>query len=172
MIKIRKLTEKDYQSFRDLRQLHLDSDPQSVSTTASAWQEAPKEKVLALLKFEGIEADEFILGAFSSNTLVGMLGFKRELRKHSTMHKGMFWGFFVNKLNRDKGIGTMLLERALLIAKEFEWCEMIRVMITTTDEAAIHLAEKTGFARYGLEHKSLKMGSQYHDYYYYNIYFD
>ena len=49
---------------------------------------------------------------------------------------------------------------------------MIRVMITTTDTAAIKIAEVFGFERYGTEKKSLKINGNYFDDHYYNKYFD
>ncbi|MDP8220788.1 MAG: GNAT family N-acetyltransferase [Candidatus Stygibacter frigidus] len=108
---IRKLSINDYDSFRSLRQCHLETDPQSVSTSAKDWRSAPREKIEALLIYNGMRTDDFILGAFSDEKLLGMIGFKRETRKPSTMHKGMFWGFFVRPERRNKGIGKALVEK-------------------------------------------------------------
>ncbi|MBT3786382.1 hypothetical protein HOF92_15515 [bacterium] len=65
-----------------------------------------------------------------------------------------------------------LVAEALEEIKQYEWCEMIRVMITTTDTAAIKIAEVFGFERYGTEKKSLKINGNYFDDHYYNKYFD
>ena len=155
-----------------MRQRHLEVDPQSVGTLAKDFKKAPREMVESMLKFEASPSTDFILGAFLEEELIGMLGFKREVRKGSTLHKGTAWGFFVVPEQRNLGVGRKLVAEALEEIKQYEWCEMIRVMITTTDTAAIKIAEVFGFERYGTEKKSLKINGNYFDDHYYNKYFD
>ena len=65
----------------------------------------------------------------------------------------------------------MLVSSALDIVKDYKWCEMIRIMLSSEDLAVIHLAEKFGFESYGLEKKSRKIDGIYYDDYFYNKYF-
>lgn len=169
-MKIRRLEVSDYQIFREIRQQHLDLEPQSVSTSANEFRQAPREKVEALLNFTDSRADDFILGAFEEDKLIAVLGFKRENYKEQVAHKATLWGLFVTPEKRNNGTAKMLLTETVKIAKSYSWCEMIRVMITSNCDAAIKVAEAIGFQRYGLEKRSLKVGDCYLDHCYYNKY--
>lgn len=163
-ITTRSLTPNDYVQFRSLRQQHLELDGQSVTTSAKDWREASKEQVLALLSLEGRREHNFMMGAFQNDKLVGHIGFQRNIKKMQTAHKGLFWGLYVNPDYRNQGIGAQLVQASLDVLSTYEWCEIIRIQITTTDAYAMQLAAHFGFEFLGLERKGLKMGNTYFDY--------
>jgi len=169
-ILVRELNENDYLEFRALRQSHLDNEPQSVGTVAKDFKEAPKEKVIALLH-KPIDSQNFIMGSFVGRELVGMLGFKRDTRKSSILHKATLWGYYVKEEHRNQGVGRSLALEVMNRGKTLDWCEMIRVMISSTDKSAIHIAKSLGFEHYGTERKSRKINGQYFDDCYFARYF-
>ena len=168
---VKQLNPSHYESFSSLRAKHLELEPQSVGTTLKDHNDASKEQVVSLLLCQNTPPSDFVLGIFSQDLLVGMIGFKREFRKSSLHHKAIFWGFFVLPEYRKQGAGSMLVSSALDIIKDYKWCEMIRIMLSSEDLAVIHLAEKFGFESYGLEKKSRKIDGIYYDDYFYNKYF-
>ncbi|MCO4781725.1 MAG: GNAT family N-acetyltransferase [Candidatus Cloacimonetes bacterium] len=104
-----------------------------------------------MLKCNNTPKSDFVLGVFQQNQLIGMIGFKREVRKSSLRHKANFWGFFVLPSFRNQGAGSKLIQDALTIIKNYKWCEMIRIVLSSEDLAVKHLATKFGFTSYGLE---------------------
>lgn len=145
-ISLRALLEEDYGAFAELRALGLETDPASFWNTVD--EEAPELRDKFQLR--ALEQDNFILGAFVSRDLVGMMAFVRyPLSK--LMHKGDIHGVYVHTDHRGKGIASMLLEKTLENA--FAMTGLTKVMLTVTEgnQTAKSLYEKYGFRTFGLE---------------------
>lgn len=158
-LKICRLNKNNWNEFFDIRLLGLQEYPEAFGTSAEEWSKTSKENVQATLN------DFLILGAFE-NELIGTIGFKREQRVQVN-HKGTIWGFYVNNQFQNKGIGKLLLERMLEELKHYQNLEYVRCIITETNKSAISVFESSGFKRYGLESKGLKIKNTYFDQLYY-----
>lgn len=159
---IRRLTPGDAVSFARLRLLGLEMHPEAFGTSADAWREASDEQRSAALSPGDEPADQFVLGAFEDDELVGVLGFKRE-RRESVRHKGSLWGLFVHPDHRRAGIGGRLIRAAIDEVRGCEGLEYLRLVASTASREAVRLFTFEGFVRYGLETGGLRAAGESHD---------
>jgi ribosomal protein S18 acetylase RimI-like enzyme len=107
-------------------------------------------------------AENFVIGAFDVEQLVGMTGFYRDaLLKRR--HIGHVWGVFVSPAAREKGVGRAMLVQVIESARALPGIRCVRLMVAVTQEAARHLYTEVGFRVFGTEPWSLKIGEQYVD---------
>lgn len=85
-------------------------------------------------------------------------------------HRGEL-GISVAKDYWNLGIGAALLEKSLYIAKNELGLEVISLEVRTDNEAAIHLYKKYGFRYMGTYEKFFKIGENYFDADFMNLYF-
>ena len=157
---IRLLTLQDRSAFRALRQTALDSHPEAYATTGADWRNAPDEKIDALLQ-SSAEGRSPIFGYFESR-LLGMAGLN--LETHPVFrHKAFLWGIYVEAAQRRKGAGRCLMEETIRAARAISGLEILLLVVTADNEAAIRLYEKCGFSPYGTERKARKVGDAYFD---------
>jgi RimJ/RimL family protein N-acetyltransferase len=93
--------------------------------------------------------------------LVGLLdcrgGQRRAMRHETTL------GMSVKKEWRDRGVGTMLMARALEWARGSGRVKRMQLEVFTTNEQAIHLYEKMGFEAEGVRRKAFLKEGQWVD---------
>lgn len=147
---IRKLTSSDYLAYQKLRAMALESEPGSF--WASEHEEASNRQSV-FLKNTGSE-DDFILGAFDGDYLIGMLGYVRE-NKVKLRHRGFIWGVFVNRDYRGKGFGRSLMESCFEILGKQEGLLKLNLSVANVSEAAAGLYKSLGFNVYGIEKNSV-----------------
>src|SRR5689334_17258031 len=105
--RIRLLTPPDAKAFRDLRGKALEQEPR-------AFGESPLEHEARSLeafakRLAEAKDDDFVLGAFDGERLVGTAGFAR-IQRVKRRHKGGVWGMYVDSGYRQRGVGRALLE--------------------------------------------------------------
>lgn len=159
MCTIRTINPTDAESFWSLRLDALDKNPEAFSANYEDFVNTTLDSVRARIQATD---DDFILGAFDNNTLVGMIGFVRE-RTKKLKHKGNIWGTYVTQNYRRQGIGRKLLDEAILRAKKIEGLSQINLGVITSNEAAKSMYESLGFKSYGVEIKSMKHNGTYYD---------
>src|SRR6202171_6662420 len=102
LIDIRKLTENDAEALWRLRLHALESDPGSFAESLEELKPTTVEEFTSRLRLGG--AEDFVIGAFDAEQLVGMTGFYRDaLLKRR--HVGYVWGVFVSPAGRGQGVG-------------------------------------------------------------------
>lgn len=80
---------------------------------------------------------------------VGMVGCRIDTSP-KMRHVGVVWGMYVNSLHRGRRIGTQLIEQVIAHGEQLG-LHMLKLSVTTNQDAAIALYRRIGFARYAYE---------------------
>ena len=108
------------------------------------------------------DRDNAIFGAFDGKHLVGTVGLHRKSGR-KLAHKALIWGVYVAPSFRQRGIGRLLLERALAHAASLPGVLRVTLGVNTENTAAIALYESLGFETFGLERGFLLVDGVLHD---------
>lgn len=100
-------------------------------------------------------AEQYIAVDTRNNTVVGMLNFRKELNEYLLNYIGHI-GYSIAPSRRRQGLGTLMLELALIEARKFK---LDRVLVTCTDDnvASAGVIENNGGV---LEDKRVDPGDQ------------
>ncbi len=156
---IRNITKEDVTTFWNLRLRALEEFPEAFS---SSYEESSSNSIEQVASRISEEEDNYILGAFSDDTLVGMVGFIRENKK-KLIHKSFIWGMYVVPEEQGKRIGRKLLEELIHRAKQLEGLSQVNLVVVSSNEAAKKLYQSLGFEIYGLERNAMKVEDTYYD---------
>lgn len=163
-ISIRSLAADDFEAFVTLRRLGFATDPTSFWNTTE--EEAPfvKDKFLTRIT----KGNNFTLGAFSGDRLVGIMAFTGyDLSK--LRHKGDIHGVYVHTDFRGQGIASALLKDTLERGFDIKGVEKICLAVTAINSAAKTLYEKHGFVEYGFEQDGMRVDGVAYDQYWMHL---
>jgi len=154
-LKVRRLETSDAPNYRELRLESLKAHPEAFG---SSWEyEADKPSSWWA---ERLETNTVFGGWVNSSPLVGVAGF--QVHGAAKMrHKGVLWGMYVRQEARGTGLAPVLLQRVVEHASTL--VEEVCLGVVTANAAACRLYRAAGFKEYGLERRSLKVGSDYYD---------
>lgn len=149
---IRPLIPDDFELFYQIRLYALQSDPQAFVSMAEEWVQRPRPETEKRFRTSTTNADEFILGAFLNDEIVGMVGFQR-YQSRKIQHKGFLWGMFIAPEARGRGLGGELFDFALRMAGGYvpDGLRVLTLSVITTQTVAYRLYESRGFVTYGVE---------------------
>lgn len=157
-IEYRKLTENDIGIYHQIRLECLQKNPDFFGTRYEDELKAKTLKFDAALKEEN--SDNFLLGAFQANHLLGICGFTREDRP-KTLHRGNISHMYVKEELAGKGIGTKLLVSTLDKAFVDKTLEQISLGVVNTNEKAIGIYRRIGFVQFGFLENYFKKDDKY-----------
>jgi GNAT superfamily N-acetyltransferase len=118
------------------------------------------EDKLDLAWFAGRLENSHVFGAFRDGELVGTAGFAIHQGEKSA-HKGRLWGMYVRPSSRNLGVGRLLMNAVLDVAREN--VELIQLTVVRENRPARRLYESVGFLEFGMELKASRLGDKYYD---------
>ena len=156
---LRLLTASDAEAWWHLRLEALRND--TASFADSAEEHLTKSLDTARERLNGDSAQNFVVGAFEDGQLAATAGFYRYSHLKE-LHKGHIWGVYVRTESRGKGVARALMQEIIHRARLIEGLEQI-LLVASAHLPARKLYEAMGFQAYGIEPRSLKIGTEYVD---------
>ena len=157
---IRRLAFADLRAYKALRDEMLEAHPEAFTSDAPTERHRRADDYLPRLGLDQPDGGHLLLGAWDSSGLTGAIGLERD-RRLKVRHIGHIVGMMVRERSRSRGIGGALLD-ALLVEARAAALELLTLTVTEGNDSAIRLYERTGFMRFGLLQKAIKVGEQYH----------
>jgi cyclohexyl-isocyanide hydratase len=122
---------------------------------------APEDETDMALPTKGTE-DNFTLGAFINDELVGVASFRREGENRAKLrHKGLLFRILVDSNHRKNGIASSLIKEVIDRARNLDGIEQINLTVIPTNAHAKKLYEKFGFVTFASEPKAVKWKGNY-----------
>lgn len=110
------------------------------------------------------DPENFIVGAFEGEALVGSAGAFRE-QTAKRRHIATVVGMYVHPEYRRRGIAARLLSAVLDRLERLPGLEQIQLSVTVGNDGALALYQRVGFEVYGREPDALKVdGSNYDEF--------
>lgn len=159
---IRELTPKDAAQFKALRQRAAELSEGGFAVALDDWTNRPLQEIEKMLQQEHESFNDFILGAFVDDQLVGMVGFFRPT-KPTLGHKGHIWGMFMNPEWRGHGLAGKLLDDLINRVRKLPRVEKLQLTTTNQYKAAISLYKSRGFQIIATEEQSIRVGNTRYD---------
>ncbi|MFB7142464.1 GNAT family N-acetyltransferase [Gottfriedia sp. NPDC056225] len=158
-MEIRKLTVEDLPEFIRLRKEGLILSPEAFGESISEYELKTMEQHTNNFPKT---FDNFIVGAFDEEELVGVAGFYQK-RSEKMKHKGTIWGMYVNPNYRGKGVGKKVLGQAIQHATQIEDILQIELAVISSNISAKKLYESVGFESFGTEKRALFVNGEFYD---------
>ncbi|MGD0477568.1 MAG: GNAT family N-acetyltransferase [Nitrososphaerales archaeon] len=153
MVEIRKLPADRWRDFRDLRLVALKSDP---SAYGGSFEEAK-----TLKEAEWRRRIRSVLFALSDDRPIGMIVYVFD-EGLKTKHIAEIYGFYVSANHRGEGVGTRLLEHALLLIRKNRRIIKVKIAVNPEQRVAVKMYKKAGFVVTGRVKKELKVGRRFY----------
>jgi ribosomal protein S18 acetylase RimI-like enzyme len=155
---LRQLTAADVEIYRALRAYCLRESPHAFTNSTEEFSQRTPDSIAQQLRGH----ENFTLGAFEAEQLVGMVGFYRE-NALKLRHKGYIVSMYVLPEYRSRGIARALLIEAIARAKRLPDLKQLLLGVVITQTTAKRLYESLGFVVYGREPNAVKIGDDYFD---------
>lgn len=152
-VSLRPLAEADLDSYRRLRLEALKDAPNAFG---SSYETEVGLRASQYRDRLARSAENYILGAWTPDGLVGMVGFVRETAPNRR-HVGSIWGLYVARANRGRGHGRRLLNEAIDRSRRQDGLDHLRLTVVSDNVAVKRLYESLGFRAWGSEPASLKV---------------
>ncbi|MFN8575267.1 MAG: GNAT family protein [Candidatus Sericytochromatia bacterium] len=158
IINYRTLSISDFEQYSLLRELALDTYPESFASTNIEEKDKRQDGFNSIIHSEF----NFFMGVFDNANLIGSVLFSREI-KNKMKHKGNIFAMFLKTEYQGKGIANKLLKETLNKAFNIDGINQINLAVNASNSSAIKLYEKNGFKTYGFEKNSLFINNKYFD---------
>lgn len=159
-IEIRKLHPNESNSYRNLRLECLKNYPQNFSSNYQ--DEKEKEKLFFQPHIEASQINNFVVGAFHGNNLIGISGFNT-YEKNKISHIGIIIQVYVAPKYQGKKIGYNLVKSTLTEAFKINGIEQVEIGVISSNKNADKIYKKLGFETFGVQRRYLKIDNHYYD---------
>jgi ribosomal protein S18 acetylase RimI-like enzyme len=155
---IRRLEASDIDAFRSVRLDALRLHPEAFGASYEDEAGLDREQFVERLSMPGFVR----FGAFDAHgTLVGLVGL--QLRSGAKQrHKAFLFSMYVDAAHRRTGLAQRLVEAVIAEARE-AGALVLQLTVEAGNLPAQRLYRRMGFATYGVERRSLKVGDRFHD---------
>ena len=161
-ITIRSLNENYACDFQELRLRALKEHPDAFGSTYERESAYSLDFVAERLRLSAESRNNFTLGAFRQEELLGVVGFRR-IDGEKEQHRGHIWGMYVRSEEQGKGIGKALLSKAIDLAESLPGLKQIELDVVTRNKQARNLYASLGFVSYGIDPRALLVDGEYLD---------
>lgn len=161
-VSVRELTADDACAFYAIRLAALDGHPEAFGSSAEDWQGRSPEEVEERLHGHHSSADQFMLGAFDGDFLIGITGLMREdgrKRRHVAWIKAVY----VRPEWRGKRVAARLLDDAIRLARNMPGLMQLHLGVGADNGSALRLYASRGFEVYGIERRGLLVNGRFVD---------
>jgi len=155
---VRILNSADAAAFRELR---LRALKEHADAFTSSYEEEVRKPLAATEERLGA-GDNTFWGAFVDGQLQGMVGLSREPRAKNR-HKGDVVAMYVAPESGRRGLAKALLQAVIDHARNVIGLEQLVLSVTHSNHAAAGLYRTTGFVRFGVEPRAIKVAGEYFD---------
>jgi ribosomal protein S18 acetylase RimI-like enzyme len=107
-------------------------------------------------------AENYVLGAWEGERLVGIVGFVRELEPRRN-HIGFVWGLYVQPGSRGRGVGRRLMQTLTDRARALQGVRHLLVTVVSDNETAAGFYRGVGFRPWGTQPAALQVDDVYYD---------
>lgn len=158
---VRRLAAADLADYKALRDDMLLAHADAFTSDAATDRRQEPADYLQRLGLDRSGGGHFLLGARRGARLLGAIGCERDARQ-KVNHIGHVIGMMVHADARRHGVGRALLDACIAEARR-AGLETLTLTVTAGNDAAVALYETSGFVRFGLLTRALKVGRVYHD---------
>lgn len=158
-IRVRPLDEGDADAYRGSRLRALELAPTAFTSSYETARTLPDEFFNDRATFN---PDNFIIGAFDGEKLVGTAGgfVEPEVKRN---HIGHVVGMWVEPTHRKQGIARNLLHAVVQQLQSLPQVATIQLAVTRGNDNALALYESYGFVAWGTEPMALRHDGDYFD---------
>lgn len=160
-VRIRPLIEDDAERWRAIRLRMLREHPEAFGSAYEDQVNWPLERFAQRLR-EASAPDNFLLGAFSDEELVGSMGLGREAGA-KVRHKAVIVTVYVAPEARGHGVARALFAEVIARARALPDLEQLQLGVGANNIAARNLYASLGFETYGVERHALKVDERFVD---------
>ncbi|MEZ4819091.1 MAG: GNAT family N-acetyltransferase [Bdellovibrionota bacterium] len=149
------LENHEIESWFDLRLAALKDAPAAFLETVDEAKQFGFEPYLQRL-IEGGK-DNVLFGCWNREKIVGSVGVVKNTRKKLS-HSAFIWGVYIMPDDRRKGIARMLMNQAIIYAKETMKVRVIHLSVAESQIAATQLYVSLGFEIWGRQPNAICVG--------------
>lgn len=106
---------------------------------------------------QGSHAKDVVLGVQQDGEIIGVVGLSFSARERAR-HKALMFGMYVPGPHQGKGLGRLLVDAALAVARQRQHVRVLQLTVTETNLSALKLYERCGFEPFGIEPCAVALG--------------
>ena len=157
-IHYRKLLPADSKSYREIRLDALQRFPENFGSSYEA--ESLKPKLAFEIVIEQQTGNNFIIGAFDGDKLIGICGFAQE-NGPKIQHRGLIIQMYIQPDYQGKKLGQQLLQATIGAAFKIPEVEQLALGVISHNRSAAKIYEQAGFTEFGMQPHYIKIGDKY-----------
>lgn len=155
-LRIAPIAPAELSAYKRLRDDGLSLHPDAFDADIESERARPPESYLGRLGLGDSLGGSFLMGAWSTRELIGMVGLERQTQQ-KLRHSAELNSMMIHPRHTGQGIGLKLLQAAIMEAKIAIGLEQITLRVSTASDSAIRLYERAGFQACGVVPHAIKL---------------